>query len=200
MFIWFLHASVCRVYWMIYVFPDPHNVYVTLCSSYCINNLDWPIRPGLNISDWWVSVYTSPDTLIQPCTKTDTQTQNTSVPYDSGQVYLVFSWVWSMREEGIPHSPSSTWKTLGTRLTHTEPNQHLFLHFCFEMWLLNINKWQKAYLNIVLEMTIRLQRVSVATCSCHWPAHKDSSISFPLRTETLTVSTRSAIILLLTLW
>lgn len=29
-------------------------------------------------------------------------------------------------------------------------------------------------------MNIRPQGASVATCSCHWPTHKDSSISLPL--------------------
>lgn len=43
-----------------------------------------------------------------------------TVPYDSGQVYLVFGWVWSMREEGISHGTASTRKTLRTRLKNTK--------------------------------------------------------------------------------
>lgn len=43
-----------------------------------------------------------------------------SVPYDSGQVNLVFGWVRSMREEGVSHGTAGTRKTLGTRLANTK--------------------------------------------------------------------------------
>lgn len=74
------------------------------------------------------SVYASPDTGRFSNAPRRTN-RETSVPYDSGQVYLVFSWVWSMREEGVPHSPTSTWKALGARLSHTEKHIQIFFFF-----------------------------------------------------------------------
>lgn len=61
--------------------------------------------------------------------RTDRHTKSEiSVPYDSGQVYLVFGWIWSIRKEGIPYSPTSARKTLGTRLTYTE--NHIKINIC----------------------------------------------------------------------
>lgn len=69
--------------------------------------------------DWLVKTRLKGDLHFNGHTQSILYTGAT-VPYDSGQVYPVFGGVWSMREEGISHSPASTRKTLGTRLACAE--------------------------------------------------------------------------------
>lgn len=153
----FFHASVCTAYSVLhwecmYSQPIMCPALKCLCHIFSLLTTTWFLD-----RDWRVQASLKTFSPVQGQTKAET-----SLPNDSGQVYLVFSWVWSMREESIPHSPTSTWKTLGTRLTYTENHMQINIFstlFC----------------------------VCADTCSCHWLAHKESLIYFPLRSEPSTV-------------
>ena len=113
----FARISVSYVQYVTCI-PSPLRALLCISQSYCINNMSSQSGRG-------ESVYVLHRThrFSSADTQTDTHRhthRQTSVPYDSGQVYLVFSRVWSVREEGIPHAPTGTRKTLGTRLTHRD--------------------------------------------------------------------------------
>lgn len=95
-----------------------------------------------------MGAHASLDTLNQAGTPQHAETRAT-VPYDSGQVYLVLGWVWSMREEGISHGTASTRKTLRTRLTNTN----------------NCNEKKTLYDHILLSLTGLEGQVSSRSCA-----------------------------------
>lgn len=97
---------------------------------------------------FWMGAHASLDTLNQAWTPQRAETRAT-VPYDSGQVYLVLGWVWSMREKGISHGTASTRKTLRTRLTNTN----------------NCNEKKTLYDHILPSLTDLEGRVSSPSCA-----------------------------------